>query len=503
VKPSGMVDRAALAEQPAQRGLVAEPRDGALRARVDRRSAGEEVVAGIWSEVLGVEAPGPEDDFFASGGHSLLAMKLIHDVNDALGVELTVRTLLVEPNLGALVREVQQARGDDGPEVARAGAETDTGQVVSGIWSQVLGLQAPGPDDDFFASGGHSLLAMKLIHDVNDALGVELTVRSLLVEPTLGALVQEVERNLRDRPSAPAPVAETPPSRSSDGERPAAPSDTAAPSDARYPPLVLIKPGGDLPPLFFVAGGMGGEQELLVYARFARHLDQRQPFYGLRARGVDQLVEPHESVEAMATEYVEEIRKVQSHGPYYLSGGCVGGVVAFELAQQLRVAGEDIALLVLIDSHYPTRRRTMRNQLVNLWRDILPPDVGRPGGLRGVAARARDRAGVVFSPTQEQRIGMRRSAIGNRYLRRILGYRTRPYEGKLALIACVDRRVEDSGRIWRDLAVGGLEIRYVPGDHYTHLRDHAPTTAAALDDCLRRAREGRARGATPEVAAGP
>jgi thioesterase domain-containing protein len=342
---------------------------------------------------------------------------------------------------------------------------------------------------------------MKLIHDVNDALGVELTVRSLLVEPTFGALVQEVERNLRERPSAPAPVAEAPASRSSDRDCLAAPSDTAAPRDVRYPPLVPIKPGGDLPPLFFVAGGMGGEQELLVYASFARYLDPRQPFYGLRARGVDQLVEPHESVEAMATEYVEEIRKVQSHGPYYLSGGCVGGVVAFELAQQLRAAGEDVALLVLIDSNYPTRRWTMQYQLVNLWRDILPPDVGRPAGLRGVAARGRDRAGVVFSPTEEQRIGMRRSAIGNRYLRRILGYRTRPYEGRLMLIACVDSQVEDSGRVWRDLAVGGLEIRYVPGDHHTHLRDHAPTTAAALDDCLRRVREGRVRGATPEVAA--
>jgi thioesterase domain-containing protein/acyl carrier protein len=400
------------------------------------------------------------------------------------------RTALEEQPVRA-GREAQPPGGGVEPRVERkSGVE----EVVAGIWSEVLGVDGAGPGDDFFASGGHSLLAMKLIHDVNDALGVELTVRSLLVEPTLGALVQDVERDLADRPATPAPVAEAPVSRSSDGESPAGPTDTSAASDTRYPPLVPIKPGGDLPPVFLVAGGMGGEQELLVYAKLARYLDPRQPFYGLRARGVDELVEPHESVEAMAAEYVEEIRHVQPHGPYYLSGSCVGGVVAFELAQQLRAAGEDVPLLVLIDSNYPTRRRTMRNQLVILWRDTLPPNVGRSSGPRGVAEHARHRARVWFSPTEDERIGMRRSAIGNRYLRRILGYRAEPYEGELTLIACGDRQVEDAGRVWRELAAGGLEIRYVPGDHYTHLREHVSTTAAALEDCLRRSREGRAPG---------
>jgi thioesterase domain-containing protein len=233
---------------------------------------------------------------------------------------------------------------------------------------------------------------------------------------------------------------------------------------------------------------MGGEQELLVYARLARYLDPAQPFYGLRARGVDDLVEPHESVEAMAAEFREEIRRVQPRGPYFISGGCVGGVVAFELAQQLRAEGDEVASLVLIDSNYPTRPRMMRNHLVNLWRDILPPEIGHPPGLGGAVERVRARIRLVREPTEEQRTGMRKSAIGNRYLRRILRYHPRPYQGTLTFIACEDREVDDAARVWRDLAVGGLEIRYVPGDHYTHLRDHAATTAACLEDCLRRAR---------------
>jgi amino acid adenylation domain-containing protein len=467
VTPNGKVDRAALADQA-----------GAPEADAPAVAAGtqvEEVVAGIWAEVLGVEAAGPDDDFFASGGHSLLAMKLIHDVNEALDVELTVRTLLVEPTLGALVREVEQARAEEADmPPAPGGSPPPVDQVVAGIWAEVLGVEAAGSDDDFFASGGHSLLAMKLIHDVNEACGVELTVRSLLIEPTLGALVREVEK-AGAVGTEPVPAATPAPS-------------SEAPAESAHPVLVPIRPEGGLPPLFLVAGGMGGEQELLVYARLTRYLDPDQPFYGLRARGVDDLVEPHGSVEAMAAEHLEEIRKVQPHGPYYISGSCVGGVVAYELVQQLRAAGEEVPVLILIDSNFPTRPRMIRNQVVNLWKDTLPPGVARPGGLRGAAARVQDRARVLFSPTEEQRIGMRRSSIGNRYLRRILGYRPQPYEGKLVFLACEDREVEDAARVWKDVAAGGLEVRYLSGDHYTHLRDHAATTAETLDDCLRRAR---------------
>ena len=249
---------------------------------------------------------------------------------------------------------------------------------------------------------------MKLIDDVNEACGVELTVRSLLVEPTLGALVREVEQARGEAAAAPGPP-----------DTPAPAVEVAAPlAETVHPPLVPIRPEASCHPSSWSQGEWAAPG-VARYARRTRYLNPGQPFYGLRARGVDDLVEPHESVEAMATEHLKEIRKVQPRGPYYISGSCVGGVVAFELAQQLRAAGEEVRLLVLIDSNYPTRPRMIRNQVVNLWKDTLPPGVARPGGLRGVAARAQDRARVLFSPTEEQRVGMRRSAIGNRYLRRI------------------------------------------------------------------------------------
>ena len=257
---------------------------------------------------------------------------------------------------------------------------------------------------------------------------------------------------------------------------------------AEHPPVVPLWPGEDLPAFFLAVGGVGGEAELLVYAALARHLDPRQPVYGLRARGVDDLVDPHENVEAMAAEHVAEIRRLQPSGPYYIGGSCMGGMVAFEIAQRLRASGEEVALLLLLDSPFPTWPRMLRNHAVNIWRDTLPPANGRPSGLRGAVVGLRDRARVLFRPTDEQRIGLRKTAIGHRYLRRMLRYRPRPYAGKLTLVACAESDVEDPTRVWRDVAAGELEVLQVPGDHFTHLRDHVATTAACLDDCLRRAR---------------
>ena len=117
-----------------------------------------------------------------------------------------------------------------------------------------------GVEDDFFLSGGHSLLALQLIHELNAAFGLDLPVRLLFAEPTVSGQAREIALALASQDQ---------------GRR------------VPFPPLVPLRPGGDKPPFFLVAGGWGGENELLVYARLARHLDSQRPYYGLRARGVD------------------------------------------------------------------------------------------------------------------------------------------------------------------------------------------------------------------------
>ena len=82
-------------------------------------------------------------------------------------------------------------------------------------------------------------------------------------------------------------------------------------------------------------------------------LHHDQPFFALQARGVDGTTELHRSIEDMARAYVEEIRALRPHGPYFLAGYSGGGVVAFEMAQQLEALGEEVPLLVFFDTYHP------------------------------------------------------------------------------------------------------------------------------------------------------
>ena len=118
-------------------------------------------------------------------------------------------------------------------------------------------------------------------------------------------------------------------------------------SSPGWSPLVTIQPAGSRPP-FFCIHGAGGN--VLIYRDLSRHLGTDQPFYGLQSQGLDGSLPPLARIGDMAGLYVREIRRVQRHGPYFLGGYCMGGTIAFEVAQQLQAKGEQVALLALFDT---------------------------------------------------------------------------------------------------------------------------------------------------------
>jgi thioesterase domain-containing protein len=318
----------------------------------------------------------------------------------------------------------------------------------------VLGIDSPSIDDNFFDVGGHSLLALQLIHHLNVALGLQLPVRLIFTDPTIAGISIAIEAELTARFGG----------------------------SKRYEALVPLKPGGDRPPFFLVAGGVGGENELIVYAGLARYMDARRPFFGLRARGVDELVEPHKNVEQMAANYNREIRRVQPEGPYTIGGACVGGVVALEMAQQLRRAHQEVRTLVLIDSFIPRWSRFMRNELVNLWSNRLRPDLER-ARADGLIKFARELRRRVLEPSPAEQIGYRQMRIMRTYLARLTAYEPQPYPGPVVLLRAAHTNQEEAQR-WRSVATGRFEMHDIPGDHFSHLRDHAKATAIRLEECL-------------------
>ncbi|HEX3126552.1 MAG TPA: amino acid adenylation domain-containing protein, partial [Thermoanaerobaculia bacterium] len=180
------------------------------------------------------------------------------------------------------------------------------------IWESVLGASRLGVRDGFFEAGGHSLLAVRLVEQVRQRFGRDLPL-SVLFQ---GGTVEAMAALLRE--DAPAPSC-----------------------------LVPIQPGGSRPPFFCVhpAGG-----DVLGLAALARSLGPDQPFYGLQSRGLAADEEPLTRIEDMARLYLEEVRRVQPAGPYRLGGWSLGALIAFEMARQLREAGDEISLLAVLDS---------------------------------------------------------------------------------------------------------------------------------------------------------
>ena len=174
-------------------------------------------------------------------------------------------------------------------------------------------------DDSFFDLGGHSLLGVRLVNRIRSVLGVETTVRDLFRTPTVAGLL---------------------------GMR--ASGDTGADATGVLLPL---RADGPRRPLFCVHPSAGLSWP---YAGLVQHLGRQQPVYGLQTRALTTPGYQAPSVEAMADDYLREIRQVQPHGPYRLLGWSFGGVVAHALATRLEQLGERVELLALMDA-YPAR----------------------------------------------------------------------------------------------------------------------------------------------------
>jgi thioesterase domain-containing protein/acyl carrier protein len=186
------------------------------------------------------------------------------------------------------------------------------------IWEDLLNVHPIGIQDNFFELGGHSLLAVRLMAQIERQFKKRLQLASLFQ----GATIEQQARLLHQH---------------TQGEE-------------AWSALVPIQAKGSQPPFFGLAGAGG---HVLYFYELARHLSSDQPFYGLQPRGLDGDSSPHATVEEIATYYIETMRVVQPHGPYRLGGHSFGGWVAYEMAQQLRKQGEEVALLAILDTPAP------------------------------------------------------------------------------------------------------------------------------------------------------
>lgn len=331
-------------------------------------------------------------------------------------------------------------------------------------WEETLGHKSFGPDDNFFEIGGHSLLAVKLMFQIEKVVGRKLPVQILFQAPTLEKLAELISQQ-----------------------------DASAPGAC----LVEIQPRGVRRPIFWLHTlGGGGGGGLFTYRKLALRLGPDQPSYGFVAP-----VPPLTTIEAMAARYVEEMRAVQPNGPYQLGGYCFGGVVAFEMVRQLEAQGEEASVLALLDSSPPDAAGRLSQPSLKLARHFLRTapvwlaGVAK-GGLRPLArtlvAAAEGLKRKWRQPKLEEVLDMTHYPADYKNYARVhwdalMRYVPQPIRGRVVLFKteeCHPLRLDGRDE-WRKLAPNGMEVRRVPGKHEQILEEpHVQFLAGQLKELM-------------------
>ncbi|MEG4574577.1 amino acid adenylation domain-containing protein [Microcoleus sp. N3A4] len=304
-------------------------------------------------------------------------------------------------------------------------------QLVN-IWEEVLHTSPISTTDNFFEMGGHSLLAISLIREIEKTYNKELPLPILFQSQT----IQQLANTLRKQRFSSASQA-----------------------------LVTIQKGSSKLPLFFIYG-------IFLYYNLSRHLGKDQTCYGVYVKEevnmfqrnkLDQSPTPSVSIPDLATRYLKEIQKHQPTGPYLLAGESLGGLVAFEMAHQLHLQGEEVALLCLLDSAIPGQNQLSLSQKLAFHAKKL-----REKGLTYVFQKiqqfqkAKSTSNINNAPV-DPRLEFRDYAFNS--------YRPQPYPGRAILFRAMEESHFSTLENWNELLVGGLDIYDIPGNHLTILQE--------------------------------
>ncbi|MEV7230846.1 non-ribosomal peptide synthetase [Polymorphospora sp. NPDC051019] len=343
--------------------------------------------------------------------------------------------------------------------------------IVADLWAHVLDLESVGIHDDFMRLGGDSLAAEELLAAAQDRLGIRLTSADLAQAPTVAEFARLVADSSRAAPRHPTTVT------------------------LRAPAAGTAPGGGDAdePPLFCFAGagGLG-----FSFLPLARRLPGTRPVHAIQAYGLENRGRPDWSVRAAARRHLRTVRELRPHGPYLLAGHSLGGLIAIEVAHELAAAGEDVPLLVVLDSYLPADARKMTYAGPTA-RDEPAPD--RAGarlrravrGLRATADGLRGDSRELWSYRLRLPLagvvpfdGITQYGVffeqGHLLTRR---HRVRPWPGRALLFLAADH--PDDGAGWTDALTGPVDVHRVACDHPSVLREpHVGTVAARVADAV-------------------
>ena len=346
---------------------------------------------------------------------------------------------------------------------------TELERQLTAIWSEILQQERIDIQDNFFELGGHSLLAARLATEISKKFGSQIPIATLFQSPTIELLAQR----LMDEHWAPP-----------------------------WGSLVPLQTQGNKVPLFFVHGWGGN---VFVFTELARLLAPDQPAYGLQAVGLDERQPRHKSVEEMASHYADEIMSLRPQGPYFLCGYSLGGIIAYELGQQLRARGGDVAMVMMLDTNLvilpwpvilPLKGTWFLGRLghhlkrfvLSGWGDRLRYLRGRRRAFQIIAARQLGEEPPREGPAQTK---ADEPDLKSEYYVRVTNvYRAKPCRSPLLLVMADDSDVRELLCTWRHLARAGLSTEPFAASHLEMLNStNVGQLAAVLRKHLERAQQ--------------
>ena len=354
---------------------------------------------------------------------------------------------------------------------------TERQMALVEIWKTLLDAPQLSLTDSFFELGGHSLLAVKMFSEVERTMGVTMPVKGFFSDPTLQRLDDMITEVLASAGEANQPL-----------------SRPEVESVEQVGSLHALQEGGDGCPLYCICG-------VELYQNLANMLGEQQPSYGIFLPVEEQMVASFSesgklytlpSVEVMAAAYVTVIREHQPFGPYKLAGLSFGGILAYEVAQQLMSDGEKVETLVLLDAFVPLKRDKIGlEQLLAVWKRFR---MGQLNYLSRMGKKCVRRLQLWLKANSLKHMA---SNIANKLddvdfeLFRSLAYRKasaeygqhiQPYRGDVIVIHAQDGHAEAEGvntadHGWGELVLGKTQVLTIPGDHTGILR---PPNVAVL-----------------------
>jgi amino acid adenylation domain-containing protein len=399
--------------------ILPQPTDANLLERTVAKAPATDIEARLLDmmrELLKNDAVVAEDNFFLAGGHSLLGTQLVMRARDDFGVDLTLEQLFEAPTVGRLALLLEATlRGR---------------QRLAVIWADLLERKDVELDDNFFDLGGHPVLVGFLQKRIAAEFGQHIPISELFQNPTIRQQTELMQRTATAKPVLPPGVLAL----HSDGTRNGI-------FWMHYLSVNLAKVMGDDQPFFFVV---------------------------LTAEDFASLGETP-TLQSIAACLMRKILMTQSKGPYIVGGFCAGGVLAYEIASQLRAAGHEVSLLVLLDAPNPSSFElcdSPRRKLSYL-RYALKRAARLGPRTSLVLLRENLRSRVVHTLNIKlERTEMR--VAQEMLLAAVLAYRPEKYEGK-ALLLLASEHAPHRNLLpgWQAVVTPNLHARYING----HRRD--------------------------------